>query len=335
VSAGTPRAGLPPRGASAAAGSRAPAGRRRTGLRAAGFTAVAAVAAIAAALLLTRYLDRRTDALRIPTVKVVVAAVDLPIATALRPDVLAIVDWPAASKPAGAFSDLGPLRGRVVVTPVFQGEAILAPKLASTDAGSGLAALLPAGMRAVAVRVDDVVGIAGFLRPGDQVDVIVTMKPSEGGTVPPVSKIVLQSVRVLAVGKDIAQRDRNQDKPVAATVATLMVDAPQSEKLALAATKGQILLALRSRVDTETAATSGITPPALLAGAPVISAAPPAAPPPPRAVPVAARGRSARPAPAPAAAPARAPEQMIEILRGDLYERRGFQEKEKEKERTP
>ncbi|HYG69881.1 MAG TPA: Flp pilus assembly protein CpaB, partial [Anaeromyxobacteraceae bacterium] len=241
----------------------------------------------------------------------------IPLATALRIESLAVVDWPTASLPDRALSDATKVVGRVATTPILKGEPILEAKLASTDAGGGLAALLPAGMRAVAVKVNDVVGVAGFVHPGDHVDVIVTMKPSEGNS-PPVSKIILQGIRVLAVGKDVNQGSRDK-KPASATVATLMVDSEQSEKLALAATKGEILFALRSRVDLAEVETFGVVPPELLGdgdrGRVVTAKA--TAP---------AGGGVRRPAARRAtAAPAPAPEkQTVEVIRGDLFEKRDF-----------
>ncbi len=303
-----------------------PPPRRSAAARAVAFLAIAAVAAVASGILFTRWIERRNAAARTPTAKVVVAAVDLPLATALRRESLAAVDWPLASMPEGTAADPAQLVGRIVVAPILKGEAVLKAKLASRDAGSGLAAILPPGMRAAAVRVDDVVGVAGFLHPGDRVDVIVTMKPSEGAGVPPVSKIVLQDVRVLAVGKEIATKGKELDRSIPATVATLMVTGEDSEKLALAAAKGQILLTLRSSIDTEAVATSGVTPPVLLSGTAVVApraAAPPPRPPPRRsAVPVVARGRAVAPDVRPVQAP---PRDHVEILRGDLFEKRDFE----------
>jgi len=146
--------------------------------------------------------------------------------------------------------------------------------------------------------------------------------------VPPVSKIILQGIRVLAVGKDLADIGAGRDKAVSATVATLMVDSGQSEKLALAATKGSLLLALRSRLDLEEVETLGMVPPNLLGDVAIEKPRPapqPAAPPPPhhgRGGPKALAARSPAPAPVPAAAPA--DHHVVEILRGDLYEKRDF-----------
>ena len=100
-----------------------------------------------------------------------------------------------------------------------------------------MSALLPPGMRAAAVRVDDVVGVAGFIHPGDTVDVIATMRHESGNSTS--AKVILQRIKVLAVGKELDQRSKSQDKVVQATVATLMVDAEESERLALAAAQGR------------------------------------------------------------------------------------------------
>jgi pilus assembly protein CpaB len=297
-------------------------GGRRSGLRAAIFLVVAALAAVGTAVVLTRYLEARTAAVRIPTVKVVVAAMDIPLATALRAEALQVVDWPEASRPESAVSDPASLVGRVPTASLVKGEAILESKLASAKAGSGLAALLPEGMRAVAVRVDDVVGVAGFIHPGDHVDVIVTMRPVEGANQPPVSKIVLQGVPVLAVGKDVSHSGRNE-KAMPATVATLMVTSDDSEKLALAASKGQILLSLRSRIDVAEVETLGMTPPILLMAGRAAAPQPAAASAPPsRRAPARAPARAARPAERP---PTPQERQTVEVIRGDLFEKRDFQ----------
>lgn len=288
-------------------------GARKTGLRAVLFLVIAAGAAAMAVLLVTRYIEARTNAARVPTTPVVVAALEIPETTTLRPETLTVVEWPTANVPPGAFADPTKLVGRVMRSRTMKGEPVIEARLAATDAGHGLAAILPPGMRAAAVRVDDVVGVAGFIHPGDNVDVIVVMKPNDsGGFNNFTSKIILQDVPVLAVGKEVERNDRNLEKALPATVATLMVDSEQSEKLALAATKGQILLTLRSGVDRELVQTRGVNPNGLIAAR--VEAPPPSAD---------------KPAPPVRKVAARAPEkpkeqQVVEILRGDLYERRDF-----------
>jgi pilus assembly protein CpaB len=301
---------------------------KRSGLRAVLFLGFAVVAALGTAVVLTRYLEARTAAVRVPTTKVVVAAVDLPAAAALRAESLMVVDWPTASLPERASSDPSKLVGRVPIGDIAKGEAVLDGKLASSEAGSGLAALLPTGMRAVAVRVDDVVGVAGFVHPGDHVDVIVTMKPVEGGNAPTMSKIILQDIRVLAVGKDVSQAGR-ADKAVLATVATLMVDSDQSERLALAASKGQLLLALRSRIDRDEIATNGVVPPELLAGDGVSVVTTSTAAPAP--APATARTRPRSASRKPVVQEVRQVErQTVEVIRGDLFEKRDFQKESRQ-----
>src|SRR6266496_4022941 len=295
-------------------------GGSRSAIRAAVYLGLAGVAAGAAALLVTSWVNARTAMARVPTAKVVVAAIDLPVGTRVAKEHLEAVDWPLASRPSSALAEPSAAVGQIVAARIFKGEPVLPEKLVSGNAGSGLAALLPDGARAVSVRVDDVVGVAGFIHPGDFVDVIVTMRPTEGSGSNFTSKIILQNIKVLAVGKEVDGQPRGGDKVIAATVATLQVDSAEAEKLALAAAKGQLLLALRSGADDETLATHGVAPPALLAGSDTESQA--AKPEPPH------HGR-ARPHVTVKQAEAPRPEkQVVEIMRGDLFERRGFEKKD-------
>lgn len=286
-------------------------GARRAGLRAAAFLALALAAAVGSALLLTRYMDGRVAAARVPTAPLVVAQVELPVGTELRPENLRVVDWPVASRPEGAFADPAALTGKVVASRLFPMEPVLAARLAGA-AGGGLSALLAPGSRAVAVRVDDVVGVAGFVHPGDSVDVVATLR-AEGGLAITASKVILQNIKVLAVGKELDHRGKGTDKVVQATVATLEVDAAQSERLALAAAHGKLLLSLRSGTDVELVNTPGMTAASLLA----LPAAAPA--PQPRAAPV--QVAQARPQ----ARAAAGPDAVVEIMRGELFERRSFE----------
>jgi pilus assembly protein CpaB len=288
---------------------------RRSGARLLAFLAVSLVAAIGSALLLTRYMDRRTADARVPTRPVVVAATDLPVGAELRAESLAVADWPEASVPDGAFHDPKELAGKFIAVRLYRREPLLAAKLVGA-ANGGLSALLPPGMRAAAVRVDDVVGVAGFVQPGDSVDVIVTIR-QDGGQAITSSKVILQNVRVLAVGKELDTRAR-ADKVVPATVATLMVDAGESERLALAAAQGKILLTLRSAADTDLVMTDGVTAAALLSR-------PEAAP---RPLPAVASRRARAPvAQAVVTAPEKPRDDVVEILRGDVFEKRKFEGK--------
>lgn len=296
---------------------------KKSALRAVLFLAFAVGASVAAAVLLTRYMDARTAAVRVPTEKVVVARLDIPVASPLQTDWMTTVDWPSASRPDGAVSDPSLLAGRVPLQPIARGEAILPAKLADLGSKGGLSALIPTGMRAAAVHVDDVVGVAGFLHPGDRVDVLVALKPREDG--PVVSKIVLENVRVLAVGKDMEHRGKDQERAVSVTVATLMVSGEQSERLWLASSQGKLLLTLRGLGDEEAVTTRGVTASQLLSLAQV-DAPRPAEPVAARAVTRKAHATPMAKASVPAAAP---PKKTIEILRGDLFEKRDFGSEEK------
>ena len=286
----------------------------RSGSRAILFFVVALIAAVGTALLLTRYMEARTAAARVPTETVLVADMDLPIGTELRPEQLRAVAWPVSSLPVGAFKDPKQLEGKVAAVRVYKGEVILPSKLAGAENNTGLSALLPAGMRAVAVRVDDVVGVAGFVHPGDLVDVIATLR-TEGSNATVVSKVILQNIKVIAVGKELDSRTKS-DKVVPATVATLMVDAEQSERLALGASQGKLLLTLRGTADVEDVTTRGVTANSMLARDL------PAPAPAPAAVPLHARGRTRVVKVIPPAEPEK--RDVVEIMRGDVFERRTF-----------
>ena len=299
---------------------------RRSGSRAIAAAAVALTAGAVAVVMLKRYVDRHGG--NAALVPVVVATRDLPLATVLRADDLAVVAWPRKLQPAGTAADAKELVGRVLTAKVFKAEAIIEGKVAAREAGNGLAALIPENMRAAAVRVDDVVGVAGFIHADDHVDVIVTLRPEQGGET--TSKVILQNVRVLAVGQEMEERDaKNKNRALPVTVATLLVTTEDSEKLALAASQGKLLLTLRSKTDQNEIPTSGIAPVALLARGPV---SPPEPPRPKAEEPVRVWRRVERPShvtqapPTPAAAPER--REVVEILRGDRFEQRKFEGKE-------
>ena len=242
-------------------------GARRSGSRAVLFWAVAATAGLGAALLIARYIDHQTVTIAAPVAKIVVAAVDLPMATRLKAEHLKTVEWPLSALPPGAIRDPKEVIDRVLTSHVVTGEPIRPAQLAAKDAGNGLAALIPAHMRAMAVRVDDVVGVAGFIHPDDRVDVIVILRPQKPADAEPTSKVILQNVKVLAVGKEIEIADQARRQASPATVATLLVNPQQAEKLALAANEGRLVLTLRSWTDTAAVPTVGSNASSLLSEA--------------------------------------------------------------------
>ena len=242
----------------------------------------------------------------IPTRPVVVAASDLDIGAELRREDIRIIDWPANAVPANAISDPKDVIGRGIVLPLIENEPILPMKLASTEAGSGLPPAIPPGLRAVSVRVNEVIGVAGYVLPGTHVDVVATVSPTEQhGDM--TSKVILTNVMVLAAGTKI-DRETDKNKPMPVSVVTLLVAPEEAERLTLAASEGKIQLALRNPLDKDTPVTRGIRPAALMGGS---------------AVPLAvARARVTRGAPSAAAkaesvaSPAFEPA-TVEIIRGD------------------
>jgi pilus assembly protein CpaB len=198
----------------------------------------------------------------IPTTPVVVAATDLDVGAELTREEIRIIDWPANAVPAGAFSDPKDVIGRGIILPVIQNEPILPMKLASPEAGAGLPPAIPPGLRAVSVRVNEVIGVAGSVLPGTRVDVVATINPS-GQSTDITTKVVLTNVQVLASGTKI-DRETDKNKPIPVTVVTLLVDPEEAERLTLASTEGKIQLALRNPLDKATPSTHGIRPAALL-----------------------------------------------------------------------
>jgi pilus assembly protein CpaB len=198
----------------------------------------------------------------VPTRKVVVAKTDLGIGRQLRRDDLATIDWPASAVPEGAFEDPTAIVDRGLIVSVVKHELILPAKLASKEAGSGLPPLIPPGKRALSVRVNEVIGVAGYVLPGTHVDVVATANPSNRAE-DITTKVVLANVEVLAAGTRLEQ-DTPDGKPMQVTVVTLLVTPENAEKLTLASTEGKIQLALRNPLDTAAPETAGIRPGVLL-----------------------------------------------------------------------
>jgi len=197
-----------------------------------------------------------------PTQPVVVAAAVLPLGTELKKDDLTVVNFPVGAAPEGSFSKPNDVIGRGVISTIVKNEPVLAAKLASKEAGAGLPPVIPDGMRALSVRVNDVIGVAGYVLPGTRVDVVATASPNNqtGDTT---SKVILSNVQVLTAGTRMEQ-DQEKGKPMQVTVVTLLVYPEQSERLALASTEGKIQLALRNPLDQGAPETPGVRPAVLL-----------------------------------------------------------------------
>jgi pilus assembly protein CpaB len=221
-------------------------------------------------------------AAEVATAPVLVAGVALEVGAEVRPEDIRVVNWPVSALPDGAMSVHEEVVGRGVIVPLVANEPFLPMKLASREAGAGLPPVIPPGLRALSVKVNEVIGVAGYVLPGAYVDVVATVSPTTNQQ-DITSKVVLANVQVLASGTRL-ERDADKSKPVAVTVVTLLVTPEQAERLTLASTEGKIQLALRNPLDKEAPATRGIRPAALMGSQVAVSAgtrraaAPPAAP---------------------------------------------------------
>jgi pilus assembly protein CpaB len=206
--------------------------------------------------------------------KVAVASTDISLGHRLTPELVQLVDWPSRSVPPGSFQQLDGLDGRVLRTNMLRGEPVLQAKLAPVGTQGGLSAVIGDGKRAITVRVNDVIGVAGFALPGNYVDIIVnTQRESTEKTErdKSISKIVLERILVLAVAQEVG---RDDTKPRVVNAVTLEVTPNQAEKIDLARSVGTLSLVLRNQIDPLVADTAGATKTSLLdlAAAPVMLA---------------------------------------------------------------
>jgi pilus assembly protein CpaB len=224
-------------------------------IKAIGLLILAIFAGLAAAVYAARWVAQRGN---IAATQVVVAAVDIELGSKINPQMLTQVEWPRGSVPAGAFKDPKELQDRVLKVGVQRGEAILDRKLAPPGTTGGLSAVIADGKRAMTVRVNDVVGVAGFALPGNYVDVMVNTQQERGGTQGgnQISLTVLEHVLVLAVAQEA---NRDDTKPKVVSAVTLELSPADAEKLDLARSVGSLSLVLRNQLDRQMASTSGIT----------------------------------------------------------------------------
>lgn len=201
-----------------------------------------------------------TDTLRRATQDIVVAAKEIPVGTTITSDMVKLAPYPKTSVPQGAVGSSEKVVGRVTKVNAVSGEPLLESKLTAT--GTALTVLLTPGSRAIAVRVDEIVGVSGFIAPNDRVDVIATVTPPGSGGGDKISKIVLQNKKVLSVAQNVEQKG---DKPQVARSITLELTPEETEKVSVAALEGTITLSLRGVGDDGAVQTRGSTKRDLLA----------------------------------------------------------------------
>ena len=245
-------------------------------LKAIGFLILALVAGLAAAVYAASWVAQRGN---IASTKVVIAAVDIELGSKINPQMLTTSSWPSEAVPPGAYKDVKDLQDRVVKASLLRGEAIVDRKLAPAGTQGGLSAVIADGKRAMTVRVNDVIGVAGFALPGNYVDVMVNAQQerTKGETANQVSMTVLEQVLVLAVAQEAG---RDETKPKVVTAVTLELSPGDAEKLDLARSVGSLSLVLRNQLDKTLVATSGVTKSQLLGlkqvAAPAVAAQAPA-----------------------------------------------------------
>jgi pilus assembly protein CpaB len=215
---------------------------------------VAIIAGLMAVVLAARWVQRQGSG----GSPVAVASQDIGLGTVITPDMLRLVQWPQGQEPAGAHAALAELQGRVITASLQRGEPVLDARLAPPGTKGGLVSLVAPGKRAMTVRVNDVVGVAGFALPGTFVDVLVsTQEDSRSGERERmISKIVLERMLVLAVAQEV---DRDPTKPKVVNAVTLEVTPQQAEALDLARSVGTLSLVLRNQTEHVDVATEGVT----------------------------------------------------------------------------
>ncbi len=230
---------------------------------------VAVIVAIIAVVLASRWISKQGS---MNTSQVLVATTDINPGTRLTPSMVKMAEWPAGSVFKDSFNDPKQLENRVTKVSLQRGEAFTETKLAPVGATGGLSAVVAEGKRAMTVRVNDVVGVAGFALPGNYVDILVSTRDdrraaqNKGEGDPSISKVVLERILVLAVAQESSQ---DQTKPKVVNAVTLEVTPEQAEKLDLARSIGQLSLVLRNQVDIQQGVTTGATKSSLLHEPPV------------------------------------------------------------------
>ncbi|MCY1532213.1 Flp pilus assembly protein CpaB [compost metagenome] len=265
--------------------------------------ALSVLAGVAAVILAARWMGQQASGER---ATVLVATSDLDLGQAITAQMLRPIAWPAGAQPEGSFNDASKLEGRVVRTSSYKGEPVLEPKLAPEGTKAGLDSIIKAGHRAITVKVNEVVGVAGFLAPGSHVDLLVNIKDDREKAI---SRVVLERIMVLAVAQEARRPEETKARVVNAV--TLEVTPEQAEKIDLARNVGTLSLMLRNQVDTQDTTTAGITRKDLFGDEAPVSA--------PVAVAVVKKAPPVRRATAPRPVAPRAPAEpatTVEVIRG-------------------
>lgn len=215
---------------------------------------LAAVASLGMYRIVSRMPARTAD---MKTIDVVVAQHPLTLGTRVTRDHVKVIRWPADTPVPGTFAKVEEVIDRGVITTVAENEPLTNAKLAALEAGAGLPPSIPPGMRAISVKVNEVVGVAGFVVPGTRVDVMVTLSKNQP-TDDSLTRIVVSNAQVLTAGTRYDQEKAKEGAPIPSTVVTLLVTPEDGERIALAASEGQIMLSLRNPLDTTPTITSGV-----------------------------------------------------------------------------
>jgi pilus assembly protein CpaB len=191
--------------------------------------------------------------IEVATRHIVVAAENLPLGTRVSKEQVKVVGWPAATPLEGSFASVDEIVGRGLIQPVQANEPLTESRLAPKEAGAGLSPSIPAGMRALSVKVNDVIGVAGFTVPGARVDVVVVVNSNDA-----MARVVVSNLQVLTAGTKYDIEQAKDGQPIPSSVVTLLVTPEQAERITLAQTNGSITLVLRNPLDLEPTQTNGI-----------------------------------------------------------------------------
>ena len=226
---------------------------------------LASIASYAVYRAVTRIPVREVE---VRSTQIVVAAKPVPVGAMLKADDVKLAAWPERAIVPNSFTSIEAVVNRGVVDGLEENQPITESRLAPVGSGAGLPPTITAGMRALSIKVDEVIGVAGFVVPGTHVDIIVTSRGGGGGRDEPMSRIVVNNIEVLTAGTRFDQEKSRQDgQPVPTSVVTLLVTPEDAERIALAQNQGQLSLALRNPLDTASVETQGVRMASLM-GAP-------------------------------------------------------------------